>query len=84
MFNELQIHVDQCNYLLDNNFDKKTKEEHYKLSNQELVINQSLRLFIKQAAQSTLLFKNYRDIALMIRPNHLIQKPVYAVLIVLG
>ena len=32
LFFELQLHVDQCNYLLETAFDKKTQEEHYKLA----------------------------------------------------
>ena len=84
MFNELQIHVDQCNYLLDNNFDKKTKEEHKVLSEQELTINRNLSDFIVLADQGDKLFKSYRDISYLIRPPHLISKPIIAVLIMLG
>ena len=48
------------------------------------MINTDLRKFLKKANQGDQLFKNYKEIAYLKRPNHLITKPIIAVLILIG
>ncbi len=48
------------------------------------MINTNLREFLYKAGKGGVLFKNHREIALLHRPNHLIQKPIMAVLIILN
>ena len=69
---------------MDTTFDQKTQREHRSLSERELIINLNLRDFLTKANQGDLLFKNYNEIAYLKRPNHLITKPIIAVLILLG
>lgn len=54
------------------------------MSERELIINLNLRDFLTKANQGDVLFKNYKEIAYLKRPNHLITKPIMAVLILLG
>ena len=54
------------------------------LSEQELTINQALKDLLKQANKSDNLFKNFKEISYLTRPNHLIVKPIIAVIILLG
>ena len=40
---EMQMQADRYTYLLENDFDKKTQDEHRVLAERELGINRSLR-----------------------------------------
>jgi arsenate reductase-like glutaredoxin family protein len=82
-FDELTLQADRFQYLLDTDFDEKTKREHGELSKKELIINKNLRFFLSQAKLADNLFKNHLEIAKLLRPNHLIEKPVIATLILL-
>ena len=68
---------------MDTTFDKESQVEHKTLSERELIINLNLRDFLVKATQGDVLFKKYKEIAYLKRPNHLITKPIIAVLILL-
>ncbi len=84
LYFDLQNQVDRYQYLLENEFDQQTQEEHKELSERELLINTDLRKFLKNADKGSTLFKNCKEIAYLSRPNHLITKPFIAVLILIG
>jgi hypothetical protein len=69
---------------LDTSFDRESQVQHKSLSERELIINLNLRDFLAKAIQGDVLFKNYKEIAYLKRPNHLITKPIIAVLILVG
>lgn len=42
-----------------------------------------MKEFLRKAGKGDLLFRNFREIAYLKRPNHLIQKPIIATLILM-
>ena len=84
LYFEMNLQADRLQYIMDTTFDKETQDQHKTLAERELIINLNLREFLGKANQGDLLFKNYTEIAYLKRPNHLITKPIIAVLILLG
>lgn len=75
---------DRYQYLLDTCFDDQTKNKHQVLSTKELAINKNLKENLKKAGKGSNLFKNYKELSYLKRPNSLIEKPIFAVLILVN
>ena len=75
--------MDQCTFLLETSFDIEVQKEHKILSEKELDINKDLKAYLEEAGKADTLFKTFKEISYLKRPNHLIEKPIIAVLILL-
>ena len=80
----MQTEAEKYDFILDSNFDPQTQKEHQTLSQRELTINKTLKELIKNAGRGDNLFKNFKELSYLVKPNHLIEKPIIAVVILLN
>mmetsp|Transcript_11540 Transcript_11540/g.11519 ORF Transcript_11540/g.11519 Transcript_11540/m.11519 type:complete len:106 (+) Transcript_11540:106-423(+) len=83
LVHELVLFEDKCNYILENDFDEESQNQHKKLSERELEINKSLKASLKEARKKDALFKSIKDISYLVKPPRMIAKPIIAALILL-
>ena len=63
------------------NFSDQLKDEHSELEEREIQINARLKKLLTKSKQKTPLFADVKSHAYMLKPNHLIIKPIFAVMI---
>ena len=79
---DIQSHIDRYMYVISSNWSEESIEKHQVLRQEEMSINLMLSKFIKDSTKpSSNTFKKYTELIHLVRPNHLIIKPIFAVLI---
>ncbi|CDW77406.1 UNKNOWN [Stylonychia lemnae] len=84
LYYDIQDQAARFEYIMETQFDSDTRSEHKTLRANELLINQVLQQSIQNAGQGDNLFKNFKELSYLKKPNHLIEKPIIAVLILLN
>ena len=81
---EIRDQVDKYLFVIATNWSSASKAEHQELRQEEMSINELLRKFIEEAAKPSKKLGNkcFNQVAChLVRPNHLLIKPIFAVLI---
>ena len=81
---DMQEYIDKYLYIVSKDFSQESIEEHKTLREHELQINVLLRQHLLEAkTKRSNLFSTYPQIAYLVRPNHLIIKPIFAVMVLI-
>ena len=80
---EIQSQIDKYLFVIASNWSKKSQKKHQELRDEEMSINTQLKKFIKDSTKKkdSNFAKKFTELIHLIRPNHLIMKPIFAVLI---
>ena len=81
---EIQDQIDKYLFIIATNWNDTSKAKHEELRQEEMSINELLRKFIEDASKPSKKLGNkcFNQVAFhLVRPNHLLIKPIFAVLI---
>lgn len=79
---DLQADIDKHLVAISMRFSDEEQERHAELRQNEVRINKMLAKFIKNSTKATSgCFKKYTELCYLIKPNHLIIKPIFAVMV---
>ena len=81
---ESQLAVELTLKRIELDFDEDTKIQHQDLLNTELCITSDLQKYLEDASKGDNLFSDIRQISYLPKPNHLIQKPLFAACVLVG
>ena len=76
------MQIDKYLYVIAGNWSVEEKNKHHVLREEEMSINLLLKKFIEDSTKpSSRTFKKFTELTYLVKPNHLLTKPIFAVLI---
>jgi hypothetical protein len=81
---DMQENIDQFVFVIGKNFTQEAIHKHQTLKDESMMVNALLKKHLKSAVvKRSELFSTYKQIAYLNRPNHLIIKPIFAVMVLI-
>ena len=76
------MQIDKYLFVIAANWSTEEKNKHHVLREEEMSINLMLKKFIEDSTKpSSNTFKKFTEITYLVKPNHLLTKPIFACMI---